>query len=150
MSSLFFPLDSDGFPRPLPACEDAHQLLKSCCSCNEENCNGKSCSERPLAVMAAPEGMCTKSGACFSWRAGFPHYLDVSATRVEITRRVWSHINHAVTHVQVHSRDKSSHQRTLMLRGWQLVSSLTEPQWYLSHTDCGTLYFSTLLAEHFW
>lgn len=31
-----------------------------------------------------------------------------------ITRRVWSHINHAVTHVQDHSKSRSSHHCMLM------------------------------------
>lgn len=35
---------------------DAHQLLKSRWYGNEENHNGKSRSEHPLAVMAPPEG----------------------------------------------------------------------------------------------
>lgn len=41
---------------------DAHQLVKSRCFCNEENHNGRSCLERPLAVMAALEGTCEGNG----------------------------------------------------------------------------------------
>lgn len=40
---------------------DAHQIVKSCCSFNEEKHNGRSCLEHPLAVMAELEGMCTES-----------------------------------------------------------------------------------------
>lgn len=41
---------------------DAHQPVKSRCFCNEENHNGRSCLEHPLAVMAALEGTCEGSG----------------------------------------------------------------------------------------
>lgn len=57
---FFFP-GSDNIPGLLLA-HGTHQLLKSSCSCNEENHNGKSCSEHPLVVMAAPEGTCAESG----------------------------------------------------------------------------------------
>lgn len=43
-----------------------------------------------------------------------------------ITRRVWSHINHAVTHVRVYSRDRSSHPHILMTTAALIHSTLVE------------------------
>ncbi|CAK6951356.1 Hypothetical predicted protein [Scomber scombrus] len=63
--------DRDDFPVPLRAQTGAYQILNSRCSCNEENHNSKSCSEHPLAVMAALEGMCTQRGGVSAGEQAF-------------------------------------------------------------------------------